>query len=471
MDGLNPLDSTRIKKIHFVGIGGISMSGLAEILIQHGYQVTGSDMKSSNITSKLEDMGVKVYIGHSERNINNPDLVVYTAAVKQNNPELLEAQRLAIPIIDRATLLGEIMKKYPHSIAISGTHGKTTTTSMITMIMIEAAMNPTVHIGGELEAIGGNTKIGESDYFIAEACEYVESFLKFYPFMAVILNIELDHVDYFRDINHIKEAFSKFVSHVPKSGYLVACVDDENVLSVLNKIECNKITYGIKSQNAQYTAQDIVFDEMGCASYKLFIDGNKVTTIKLSIPGVHNVSNSLAAVAACSTFGCSVNDIKEGLKKFKGARKRFEQKGYVDNIKVIDDYAHHPSEIKATLKAARNCTHSRIWCVFQPHTYTRTKSLMNEFSEAFDDADTVIVTDIYAAREADTGEVHASMLADRINEKEKKAVYISGFDNIVKFLEEKVVSGDLIITMGAGDIVKVGETFLKNKEMSIPAVS
>lgn len=471
MNGLNPLESANIKRIHFIGIGGISMSGLAEILLNHGYEITGSDIRSSNITHKLEKMGIKIFIGHSEENIKNPDLVVYTAAIKENNPELVKARKLGIPCIDRATLLGNIMKKYPYGIAVSGTHGKTTTTSMVTMIMLEAGLDPTVHIGGELEAIGGNTKIGGNDYFIAEACEYVESFLKFHPYLAIILNIELDHVDYFRDIEHVKEAFSKFVSLVPENGYVVLCADDANALSLLNKVKGKTITYGIKSEDAQFTAKDIVFDEMGCASYKLFKDGKKVTTIKLNIPGIHNVNNSLAAIAACNTLGCSITHIKQGLQKFKGARKRFELKGYVGGIKVVDDYAHHPSEVKATLKAAKNCAHSKIWCVFQPHTYTRTKSLMDEFAKSFANADVVIVSDIYAAREADTGEVHASMLAERIRENGDSAVYISGFEEIVKFLENNVNPGDLVITMGAGDISKVGEMFIKNKQAQIVAVS
>ncbi|MDP4093803.1 MAG: UDP-N-acetylmuramate--L-alanine ligase [Bacillota bacterium] len=471
MDCLDPLESDKLKYIHFIGIGGISMSGLAEILLHLGYEVTGSDMKSSGITQKLEKKGVNINIGHSEDNIKNPDLVVYTAAVKENNPELMKARRLNIPVVDRATLLGNIMKKYPYGIAISGTHGKTTTTSMITMIMLESKLDPTVHIGGELEAIGGNTKIGGSGFFIAEACEYVESFLKFYPYLAVVLNIELDHVDYFRDLDHIKSAFSKFAALVPKDGYLVVCNDDPNAASLAKKVDCNVITYGINSKDAQYTAQDIVYDEMGCASYKLFKDGKKITSMKLNIPGIHNVSNSLAAVAACSMLGCDMAHIREGLRKFTGAHKRFELKGDVDDIRVIDDYAHHPSEIKATLKAAKNCAHSKIWCIFQPHTYSRTKSLMGEFAKSFNDADVVIVSDIYAAREADTGEVHASMLADKINAGSQKAVYIHDFDNIVKYLEDNVSPGDLVITMGAGDIVKVGEMFIKNKQAKEAAVS
>lgn len=466
MNESNLLESPGIKYIHFIGIGGISMSGLAEILVGLGYKISGSDMKTTKITQKLEKMGIKVYSGHDERNIKNPDLVVYTAAVKEDNPELVKARKLDIPVMDRASLLGQIMKRYPYSIAISGTHGKTTTTSMVTMIMLEAKLDPTIHIGGELEAIGGNTKIGGNSYFITEACEYVESFLKFYPFLAIILNIELDHVDYFKDIDHIKSAFYKFASLVPPNGYVVGCADDPNTLSLINSLSCNKITYGIKSENAEWTARDIFFDDMGCASFSLIRHGEKLDEIKLNIPGIHNVNNALAAAAACYMLGCDTTSIKEGLKKFTGAHRRFELKGVTNNIRVVDDYAHHPSEVIATLKAAKNCRRSKIWCVFQPHTYTRTKSLLEEFSTAFADADKVIVADIYAAREKDTGEIHASTLADRINQKENKAVYISGFEAIAKYLEKHAASGDLIITMGAGDIYKVGELFLGDNKVT-----
>lgn len=457
--------SQKLKHIHFIGIGGISMSGLAEILIDMGYKVSGSDIKVSNITKKLEKLGAVIYPYHSEENIKNPDLVVYTAAIKGDNPERAKAESLNIPTIERAVLLGEIMKKYPFSIAISGTHGKTTTTSMITMIMLEAGLDPTIHIGGELEAIGGNTKIGGSRYFITEACEYVESFLKFHPFLAIILNIELDHVDYFKDIEHIKKSFQKFASLIPSNGYLVVCSDDSNAYSIMDKVSCKKVTYGIKAKNVMWSCKNIVYDDFGCASYALLYNNEPVGIIKLNVPGIHNVSNSLAAVASCHAMGCSIDSIKHGLAKFTGTHKRFEIKGIIDDIKVVDDYAHHPSEIRATLKAAKQGAHSRIWCVFQPHTYTRTKAFINEFAESFKDADNVIVSDIYAAREKDTGEIHASELAEKINAIEQKALYIKSFENIADYLMKNVSPGDMILTMGAGDISKVGEMFLNNRNI------
>lgn len=448
-----------------IGVDGISMSGLAEILLSRGYRITGSDIKTSHKTQKLEKMGAKIYPFHSEDNVQDPDLIVYSAAIKETNPEISKAKRLNIPLIDRATLLGQIMKQYPYSIAVSGTHGKTTTTSMITTIMLEAGFDPTVHIGAELETIGGATKLGGNTYFVAEACEYTGSFLKFHPYLAVILNIEFDHADYFKDIGHVKDTFYQFARLVPQDGYLVACVDDENTASLLDRIYCNKITYGIKSENAMWTARDISFDDHGCASFNVMKSGEKLSSIKLNVPGIHNVSNALAAIASCCTLGCGMASIRQALYNYGGANRRFELKGVVDNIKVIDDYAHHPSEIKATLKAARNCRSRKIWVVFQPHTYTRTKYLLNDFAASFRDADHIILADIYAAREIDTGEIHSSVLAQKINEKGQKAVYIPGFDAIVEHLENKVSPGDLIITMGAGDIHKVGEMFLKNKKI------
>ncbi|NLD47144.1 MAG: UDP-N-acetylmuramate--L-alanine ligase [Clostridiaceae bacterium] len=463
MEQLGLLDFTQIKDVHFIGIGGISMSGLAEIMLNLGYNISGSDIKESGITSKLRRKGINIYIGHSEENISNPNLVVYTAAVRENNPELLEARRCGIRTIERATLLGEIMKKYPFSIAISGTHGKTTTTSMISLIMLQAGLDPTIHIGGELDAIGGNTRIGSNNYFITEACEYVESFLKFKPYLAVVLNIEADHLDYFRDINHIKEAFAKFVALVPDNGCLVACADDKNVETIIETAKCRVVTYGIECKRAMWTAENIVFDDSGFASFDVLNCGKKVSEIKLNVPGIHNVSNSLAAIAACVTLGCDMKDIELGLKSFTGTHRRFEVKGASDGIKIVDDYAHHPSEIIATLKAARNGTYRKVWCVFQPHTYTRTKLLLKEFSEAFSEADSIIISDIYSAREIDTGEIHSSTLTDRIKEKGKDAVYISDFDAIVEYLRENASSGDLILTMGAGDVYKVGEMFLRVK--------
>ena len=453
--------SPGIKNVHFIGIGGISMSGLAEILKSRGYEVTGSDMKASAMTEKLGLMGIRTMIGHTGENVNGADLVVYTAAIRENNPELVNARAKNIPTMDRASLLGQIMKSYPESITISGTHGKTTTTSMISMIMLESEKDPTIHIGGELDAIGGTTRIGGNDYFVAEACEYFESFLKFSPRTAVILNIEFDHADFFKDLEHVIDTFGKFARLVPSDGYLIACADDRNISRVIEAADCNVVTFGLNPEKADWSAADITFDEMGCASYTLIHKGKTEGVIRLKVPGIHNVLNSLASIAACRLAGCSFDSISLALSKFSGTHRRFELKGSVRGVKVVDDYAHHPSEVAATLRAAKNTGHRRIWCVFQPHTYTRTKFLMDDFAAAFGDADELILSDIYAAREPDTGEVNSGMLAERINKKGKKASYLKSFNSIVEYLEKNTRPGDLVITMGAGDIYKVGEQFLK----------
>ncbi len=454
------LSSKAIKRIHLVGIGGISMSGLAEILVSKGFCVTGSDMKESDMTHKLERAGIKIYIGHHEKNVEGADLVVYTAAVKNSNPELIAAQQQKIPSIDRATLLGEIMKEYPESIAVSGTHGKTTTTSMISLIMLEDGFDPTIHIGGELDAIGGTTHIGNSDYFIAEACEYTGSFLKFHPFLAVILNIEYDHADYFKSFEDVKDAFLKFARLLPENGCLVANGDSLAAMSILDKVSCNRITFGLDNK-CTWSACDISYNNCGCCEYTLLHEGKRMGEIKLKVPGIHNLTNSLAAIAACSTMGCSITAAARALSRFGGTHRRFELKGISDNISVIDDYAHHPSEVAATLSAAKACAHSHIWCIFQPHTFSRTKRFMDDFSNAFTDADTIILTDIYAAREADTGEVNSGMLAEKIRCNGKQTLYIKSFEEIAAYLDKNAKAGDIIITMGAGDVYKVGELFLE----------
>lgn len=458
------LDSKKIKRLHFTGIGGISMSGLAEILVHQGYIITGSDMKASTITQKLEKLGIRITIGHQAESVTGADLLIYTAAVNPSNPELVAASQIGIPCMDRATLLGEIMKKYPSSIAVSGTHGKTTTTSMLAMIMLEEGQDPTIHIGGELKAIGGTTRIGTSDYFIAEACEYSGSFLKLHPTLAVILNIEYDHADYYKNFSEVCDAFIKFSLLVPQDGYLLVNGDDNNALDILERVPCNKITFGVQNEQCDWVAANITFDSNGCASYTLLHQNKPTCDVKLKVPGIHNVSNSLAAIAASNIMGCSVTSAVKALQKFSGTGRRFELKGRSEGVTVIDDYAHHPTEVAATLKAASNCDYSRVWCVFQPHTYTRTKFLMNEFSTAFKDADIVILSDIYAAREADNGEVNSSMLADRITETGKKVFFIREFERIVDFLDKNAEPGDLIITMGAGDIYKVGEMFIETRK-------
>lgn len=456
------LENPCINKVHFIGIGGISMSGLAQILRTHGYSVTGSDERRSDITDFLEKEGVPVYIGHSAGNVQSADLVVYTAAVKEGNPELIRARELSIPVISRAVLLGEIMAKHDYSIAVAGTHGKTTTTSMVSVIMLEAGKDPTIHIGGKNDVVRGTVKIGGKSYFITEADEFSKSFLTLKPSVAVILNIDYDHVDCYSDMRQVSNAFLEFARHVPAEGYVIGNADDKETVGILGQVDSNVITFGISS-SCNFRATDIKYDSNGCASFILQKDGGQAGSFSLKVPGIHNVYNALAAISACHTAGCGIDELRNGLDAFHGAGRRLENKGTRNGVRVLDDYAHHPSEIKATLSAVRMMPAARTWCVFQPHTYSRAKAFLSEFADSFNDADTVLVLDIYAAREKNTGEIHASMLADEINRRHKdKAVYISSFEKAVDFLKNSASPGDIVLTMGAGDVYKIGEMFLNS---------
>ena len=447
------------KKVHFIGIGGVSMSGLAAVLLNNGYKVSGSDAKESEITNRLKDKGAEIYIGHSAENLHDVDLVVYTAAIPADNPELTEAKRKNILLMDRAEFLGKIMKGHKYNVAVAGTHGKTTCTSMISHITLSGNLDPTILVGGDLDIINGNFRIGNSDYFITEACEYKESFLRFYPYVGIILNIDADHLDYYRDINHIQETFEKFSALIPKDGYLVGNADDERVQQVIAKSNCNILSYGIETGDVR--AKNITYDNRGCASFDVYKGEDKILSLSLNVPGKHNVLNSLCTVAVGLIFNISYNAITEGLASFRGAHKRFEYKGVKDGVTIIDDYAHHPVEIKATLSTAKKTDHKNIYCVFQPHTYTRTKTLFDEFTEAFFDCDELILMDIYAAREKDTGMVNSMELGDAIRAKGVKCINVHSHEEALNYVKEKVKDGDMLLTVGAGDVVKVGEMLLQ----------
>lgn len=436
------------------------MSGLAAILLNNGYKVSGSDSKESEIIESLRNKGAQIYIGHSKNNIVDVDLVVYTAAIPSDNPELIEAKAKNIPLMDRAEFLGSIMKGHKYNVAISGTHGKTTTTSFVSQISLEANLDPTILVGGELDIIGGNYRIGKSDYFITEACEYKASFLKFFPYIGIILNIDADHLDYYRDIDHIAETFEKFSEIIPTDGYLIGNGGDPRVKSILSKAKCNTISFGFNDEDI--TAKDISYNEKGCGSFTVYKNGIKLFPLTLANPGMHNILNSLAAIAVGLIFNIPNQIIASALSKSKNAHKRFEYKGKLNDITVIDDYAHHPAEIKATLNTAKKLAHNKIYCVFQPHTYTRTKTLFNEFTEAFNDADELILMDIYAAREKDTGLVSSNELGDSIRAKGGQCVNVHSHDEACDYLKKNAKPGDIILTVGAGDVVIVGEKYLQN---------
>ena len=447
--------------IHFIGIGGISMSGLAEILLEEGFTVSGSDAKESPLTKKLESEGAVIHYGQCAENITDDiNCVVYTAAINKSNPELMEAVGKKIPMLTRAELLGQLMKNYDTPIAVSGTHGKTTTTSMISEVLLAADMDPTISVGGILKTIGGNIRVGKSGNFITEACEYTNSFLHFYPKISVILNIEEDHLDFFKDLEDIRHSFHQFSALLPSDGTLIINGDIKDYQEIYEGLDCNVITYG-SSAEFDYSASEIQYDEKGFVSFELLKHNTSCGRVQLSVTGDHNVSNALAAIATAELLGIPMDTIRKGLLSFSGTDRRFEYKGTFNGVTVVDDYAHHPTEIAATLKAAQHYPHNEIWCVFQPHTYTRTKAFFHEFAEALSHTDHLVLADIYAARETDTLGISSSDLAKEAAKLGTDTHYYPSFAEIEAFLKENCKSGDLLITMGAGDVVKIGEDILK----------
>lgn len=447
--------------IHFIGIGGISMSGLAEILLEEGFTVSGSDSKESPLTQKLEQLGATIFYGQKASNIiDGIDCVVYTAAIHRENAELIEAVAKKIPMLTRAELLGQLMKNYKTPIAVSGTHGKTTTTSMLSHILLAGEKDPTISVGGILQAIGGNIRVGHSETFITEACEYTNSFLNFFPKIGIILNIEEDHLDFFKDLEDIRHSFHQFAALIPTDGTLIINNDIKNYEEICEGLDCRIVTCG-SSLSSDYSSENVRFDEKGLASFDLIKRGETVCRIQLSVPGYHNVSNALTCIAAAELLEIPMETIKQGLLAFTGTDRRFEYKGMMNGVTIIDDYAHHPTEILATLKAAKNYPHKELWCVFQPHTYTRTKAFFHEFAEVLSHTDHLVLADIFAARETDTLGVSSKDLAAEVARLGTDAHYFGSFEEIEMFLKGHCVSGDLLITMGAGDVVNIGEDLLK----------
>ncbi len=445
--------------IHFIGIGGISMSGLAAILLNRGFTITGSDAKKGDRTQWLRQLGAKVSIPQSAANVTDDiDLVVYTAAIHPDNPEYQAALKKGIPMISRAELLGQLMDNYEISAAVSGTHGKTTTTSMIAQIMLAQNLDPTVSVGGILPSIGGNIRIGRSGYFLTEACEYTNSFLNLTPTIGLILNIDADHLDFFRDLDDIRHSFRLFAERIPKNGTLIIYDQIPDLDSFTGGLPCRIVSFGCGS--GEYRAEITSHDAYGCASFDLYKYDHLFGHFTLKVPGDHNVINAAAAIACADVLGADSQAMQEGLSGFTGTDRRFQKKGEIGGVTVIDDYAHHPTEIRATLQTAKLYPVKRIWCVFQPHTYTRTKSLFGEFIDALSLADKIVLADIYAAREKDTLGVSSGLLCEKLREKGREAWYFPTFDEIETFLLANCAPGDMIITMGAGDIGMIGDRLL-----------
>lgn len=450
-----------IEKIHFVGIGGIGMSGIAEILVNQGFKITGSDIAGSQNTEYLEKLGIKIYIGHNASNIGDAEVVVYSSAVHPNeNPETLAAQEQGIPLIKRAEMLAEV-SRLNYCVAISGTHGKTTTTSMIGLILIKAGVDPTVIVGGRLRDFGGtNARLGKGEWTVVEADEFDRSFLQLFPTVAVINNIEPEHLDIYKDFDDLKETFTSFANKVPFYGFISAGLDDNGVREILKKFRKKVVTYGI-SKHSDYRADKISMIENG-TEFDVFEYGEKLGRIKISIPGEHNVKNALAAISVARNFKIEFDVIASALAEFTGVYRRFDIKGEFNGILVVDDYAHHPSEVASTLAAARGGWDRRIVAIFQPHTYTRTRDFYADFGKSFDDADVLIVTDVYPARETPLPGVTGKLIADAaIDFGHKNVYYLPTLDNVMEKLPEIIKAGDLMITMGAGNVVNIADRIAK----------
>ena len=449
------------RKVHFIGIGGISMSGIAKLLLSEGYEVSGSDAHESPITKMLEELGA--VIGYPQKAENIPedtDIVVMTAAIHDDNPELAEARRRGLKVETRADFLGQIMKGYDMPVAVAGTHGKTTTTAMISRILLEAECDPTISIGGVLRDIGGNFRVGSRKYFVMEACEYTNSYHSFYPRIGIILNVEADHLDFFKDIDDIRDSFHRFGENIPEYGVLIINRDIKGFEKVAGGLKCRIVTFG-SDNSADYYAEDVTYDEFGRPSFYV-CHGESRRKMSLGIYGKHNVSNALSAIACADELGISSEITERGLAGFTGTDRRFEIKGKINGCTIIDDYAHHPSEIRATLDAAKKYPHGEMWVVFQSHTYTRTKVLLDEFADALSAADHVICAEIYPARETDTLGMSGEVLMNKIKEKGTDCYYFPSFEEIENFVRESVVDKDLLITMGAGDIVKIADDLVGN---------
>lgn len=445
----------RIKKVHFVGIGGAGMCALAEILYQRGYNLSGSDVNESETLARIKKLGIPVKMQHLAENINGAELVIHTAAVHADNIELITARQRNIPILERAELLGILSAEYANTIAVSGTHGKTTTTSMITQILVMAGLDPTALIGGKLPFIGGNSRIGNSDIMVCEACEFVDSFLQLNPTISLILNIDSDHLDYFKTLDNLIAHFTMFNNITSET--IIYNGDDANTLKAIANTKLNKITFGLSESN-DFHANNISVKDDNNYEFDVIYKNNKFAHIVLSVPGKHNISNALAACAAAFCVSASAEDIEKGLKSFTGAGRRFEILGQVNGVTIADDYAHHPTELKLTLEAAKQMNYKRVWAVFQPFTFSRTVLLMNEFVMALNVADKVVLAEIMGSREQNIYNVYSKDLAEKI----PGSVWFENFEKISEYVIKNATAGDLVITLGCGDIYKAAKLMLKS---------
>lgn len=436
----------KVKKIHFVGIGGSGMCPLAEILYSEGFIITGSDCNESDTLDRIKSMGIKVFEGHFAENVKDTELVVYTAAVKSDNPELVAAKELGIPCLERSVMLGIVTRRYNRSVAVAGTHGKTSTTAMISQILIGSGFDPSAIIGGKLNAIGGNSYVGQSDIIVCEACEYVDTFLQLTPYLSVVLNIDADHLDYFKNLDNIKSSFKKFANQTTHA--VIYCGDDENSTDTFKELNLEKITFGI-GENCDYRAVNIISNGMH-QSFDLYYKNDFIATVKLVVPGRHNIMNALAASAAAHHLGATGKEIAENLEKFTGVHRRFEVLGVSKGITVADDFAHHPTELTAVLTSAMNMGFNKVWAIFQPHTYSRTAILLDDFAKALSIPDEIIISEILAVRETNTYNIYSTDLGAKI----EGSHCIDTFEEITEFILINAKEGDLVLTMGGGNVYR-----------------
>ncbi|MBE5779377.1 MAG: UDP-N-acetylmuramate--L-alanine ligase [Clostridiales bacterium] len=452
------------KHVHMIGIGGSSMSGLARMLLEKGYILTGSDNLETYATKLLRDeYHVPVTIGHKAENVHGADLVIYTVAILPDNPERVELARLNIPCIERATLLGQLMEGYSSAVGVCGTHGKTSTTSMLAQIMVETGMDPTISIGGNLDFIGGNIRIGQGDTFLAEACEFNASFLHMRPTVAVVLNIDMDHPDFFKDIDDVQRTFGLFLDLLPENGAAVGNGEDKRIVELFEKLPCKTYTFGFGA-DCDFSPAGLVYDELGHGSYDLCFRGEKLGHVKLNVPGFFHVSNSLAALACAWVKGADMEKACQALSHFEGAHRRFELTSVVEGVKLYHDYGHNPTEMKNAISVAAMQPRNRLWAVMQPHTFSRVKNLFNDYLTCTKEADITLVTDIYAAREKDPGDIKAEMLVEGMRKNGINAIHTPSFDDTEKYLRDHWQPGDLVLTMGCGNINQLNDQIYENQQ-------
>lgn len=452
------------KHIHMIGIGGSSMSGLAQMLQEKGYVVTGSDNLETYATSHLrDDLGIPVTIGHKAENVHGADLVVYTIAILPDNPERVEVARLSLPNIERATLLGQLMEGFETAIGVCGAHGKTSTTAMLSQVLMECGMDPSIHIGGSLDFIGGSTRIGKSGIFLAEACEFNASFLHLRPTVAVVLNIDADHLDFYRDIDHIQETFGKFLSLLPGNGIAIGNGDDSRIMELFQSLRCTRYTFGF-TEGLDYTAGNLKYDGLGRGDFDLCFRGEVIGHISMRVAGFFHVLNALASLACAHAQGADMAAACHAVSEFEGAHRRFELTATIDGVRLYHDYGHNPTEMRNILSVAKLQPHNRLWAVMQPHTYSRVKRLFNDYLTCTKDADITLVTDIYAAREKDPGDIKASQIVQGMREHGINAIHTPSFADTEKYLRGHWQEGDLVLTLGCGNINQLNDQMWEHEQ-------